>query len=195
MRFVSTAGSSRPKFVKVAVNAGRPNYLTFTYRVPVDRIVAPGEVVHVPWGARTLQGVVTEGPTDLPGYSGDTRELEPPLARGLRLPPDRLALGMWVSAYYLAPPWESLALLLPPGSSETPRTAIARGPRPPTDVLSERQQQLYALLSEEPQPIDDLREAVGARSFDAALTALIRRGLAERPVFMGSRDKPGYDDL
>ena len=184
MRRVSTVGYSRPKFVKVAVNAGRPNYLTFTYRVPADRLVQAGEIVHVPWGARTLQGVVTEGPTDLPGYSGDTRELEPPLARGLRLSADRLALGMWVSQYYLAPPWESLSLLLPPGSGEAPRTAIARGPAAPTEVLSERQQHLYSLLSEEPQSPEDLREAIGARSFDAALTALVRRGLAERRYFL-----------
>ena len=184
MPSVSSTGSPRPKFVKVAVNAGRPSYLTFTYRVPAGREVVAGEVVHVPWGARTLQGVITEGPTDLPGYSGDTRELEPPLARGPRLTPERLALGMWVAETFLAPPWESLSLLLPPGSGETPRTAIARGPAPPTEVLSERQQQLYALLSEEPQPIEALREAVGARSFDAALTALVRRQLAERRYFL-----------
>lgn len=184
MPSVSTAGSPRPKFVKVAVNAGRPNYLTFTYRVPPDREVVAGEVVHVPWGARTLQGVVTEGPTDLPGYSGDTRELEPPVHGGPRLTPERLALGLWVAETCLAPPWESLSLLLPPGSGEAPRTSIARGPAPPTEVLSERQQQLYALLSEEPQPIEALREAAGARSFDAALTALIRRRMAERRYYL-----------
>jgi primosomal protein N' (replication factor Y) len=170
----------RSQFVRVAVNAGRPNYMTFTYRVPHGREVAPGEVVHVPWGARTLQGVVTEGPTDLPGYSGDTRELEPPLADAPRLSPERLALAMWVAETYIAPPWESIALLLPPGAGEAPRTAIVRGTASTPEALSERQQALLDVLSDTPQTAEELREVVGARGFDAALVALVRRGLAER---------------
>ncbi len=58
----SPGSTARPRYVKVAVNAGRPTYLTFSYSVPADRAIAPGEVVHAPWGARTLQGVVVEGP-------------------------------------------------------------------------------------------------------------------------------------
>jgi len=38
--------ADRLKFVKVAVNAGRPNFMTFTYHVPPDRDVVNGEVVH-----------------------------------------------------------------------------------------------------------------------------------------------------
>ena len=175
-----TIASTRPKFVKVAVNAGRPNFMTFTYRVPLGREVEAGEVVHVPWGQRTLQGVIVEGPTDLPGYSGDTRELEPPVDGAPRLSADRLALALWVAETYIAPPWESVSLLLPPGAGETPQTALVRGAAPLPEALSERQQQLYALLSETPQSPDDLRAEIGARGFDAALGALLRRGLAER---------------
>src|SRR5688572_18367488 len=154
--------------------------MTFTYRVPAGRAVAAGEVVHVPWGARTLQGLVTEGPMDLPGYQGDTRELEPPLADAPVIPPQRLELAMWLADYYLAPPWESVALMLPPGAGEAPRTGIARGPAPPAEALSERQEALYALLDETPRPAEELRDALGAAGFDAALTALVRRGLGER---------------
>ena len=170
----------RPKYVQVAVNAGRPNFMTFTYRVPPGRAVEAGEVVHVPWGQRTLQGLVTEGPMDLSGYRGDIRDLEPPLANPPTLTPQRLALAMWVAEYYYSPPWEAVALLLPPGAGESPRTAIVRGTAPPAEALSERQEALLSLLDETPRLADDLREAVGARGFDAALTALIRRGLAER---------------
>ncbi len=154
--------------------------MTFTYRVPPGRAVEPGEVVHVPWGTRTLQGVVTEGPTDLPGFSGETREIEPAVESAPRITAQRLELADWVAAYYVAPPWDAVALMLPPGAGESPRTALLRGPQPPAEALSERQQQLYELLGEEPRPVDELREAIGARGFDAALNALLRRGLAER---------------
>ncbi len=177
---VVTTPQPRPKFVKVAVNSGRPNFMTFTYRVPPGREVEPGEVVHVPWGQRTLQGVIIEGPTDLPGYSGDTRELEPAVDGAPRLGAQRLALALWVAETYIAPPWEAASLLLPPGAGETPQTALVRGAAPLPEALSERQQQLYELLSETPQSPDDLRAEIGARAFDAALSALLRRGLAER---------------
>jgi primosomal protein N' len=174
------APSSRARYVRVAVNSGRPNFMTFTYRVPPGREVEPGEVVHVPWGARTLQGVVTEGPTDLPGFSGETRQLEPALEGAPRITSLRLELANWIADYYVAPPWDAVALMLPPGAGEAPRTALVRGPAAATETLSERQQQLYELLGESPRLIEELREAVGARGFDAALNALVRRGLAER---------------
>ncbi|MDP6607201.1 MAG: primosomal protein N' [Dehalococcoidia bacterium] len=169
----------RPRFVKVAVNAGRPNYMTFTYHVPPGRSVEAGEVVHVPWGQRKLQGVVVEGPMDLPGYAGQTRPLEPPLEAAPRVPPHRLELAAWVAEYYLAPKWEAYALMLPPGSGERPKTSVVRGSGHP-EVISERQRSIYDRLSDEPADVDELRSAGGRRGFDAALSALVRRGLAER---------------
>ena len=170
----------RPKYVKVAVNSGRPNFMTFTYHLPSDRVAEAGEVVHVPWGRRRLQGVVVEGPMDMPGYPGPTRPLEPALEDAPRIPEQRRALAAWIADYYLAPPWDSHALMLPPGAGERPRTAIVRGPGPSPEALSERQQRLHELLSDEPRDLGELRVTAGRRGFDAALQALVRRGLAER---------------
>ncbi|MEE8337975.1 MAG: primosomal protein N' [Dehalococcoidia bacterium] len=175
-----TAAEPRPKFVKVAVNAGRPNFMTFTYHVPPGRDVDAGEVVHVPWGQRKLQGVVVEGPMDLPGYAGPTRPLEPPLEAAPRIPPHRRELAAWIADYYLSPQWEAHALMLPPGSGERPKTAVVRGAAEPSGALSERQQGIYDVLSDEPADVDDLRSTTGRRGFDSALGALVRRGLAER---------------
>ena len=169
----------RQRYVKVAVNAGRPNFMTFSYHFPPGREVEAGEVVHVPWGRRRLQGVVVEGPMDMPGYPGPTRPLEPPLADAPRIPEHRRALAAWIADYYLAPPWDSYALMLPPGAGERPKTALVRGPGEP-GALSERQQRLYELLNDEPRDLEELRAAAGGRGFDAALRALVRRGLAER---------------
>ena len=174
------APDARSRFVRVAVNSGRPTFMAFSYRAPAGRTVQAGEVVHVPFGQRTLQGVVIDGPTDLPGYPGEIRDLEPPIEGAPRLGEIQLSLASWIAGYYLAPPWEAHALMLPPGAGESPRTLVVRGPADPPLTLSERQQQLYDLLDETPRESTELRSAVGARGFDAALAALTRRGLAAR---------------
>ena len=174
--------TDRAKYVRVAVNSGRPVDMTFSYRVPAGREVATGEVVHVPWGPRTLQGVVVEGPMDVGGYPAEqTRPLEPPVEGAPRIDEVHMALAEWIRAAYLAPAWETYSLMLPPGAGERPRTAIVRG-APPSDVdgLSPRQQHLLSLLSDQPQDVEDLRERFAERGFSAALTPLLRRGFAER---------------
>ena len=171
--------AERKRYVKVAVNSGRPNFMTFSYHVPPGREVEAGEVVHVPWGRRRLQGVVVEGPMDLPGYPGPTRPLEPRFDGAPRIPQQRRELARWIAEQYLAPPWECHALMLPPGAGEAPRTELVRGGAEPA-ALSERQQAIYDQLGEHPQELAELRTKAGRRGFDAALRALERRGLAER---------------
>ena len=182
----STTAVTRPRYVKVAVNSGRPTTLTFSYSVPAGRSVVAGEVVHVPWGARTLQGVIVEV-MDTPGYDPDeVRPLEPPITDAPCIPADRLPLAAWLRDYYLAPPWESYALFLPPGAGERPRTAVTRGTDAPAaaTALSERQQAIFDVLTDTPVDTEELREQlapkVTARGFDAALAVLFRRGLADR---------------
>ncbi|MCA9847853.1 MAG: hypothetical protein KC472_07760, partial [Dehalococcoidia bacterium] len=179
----------RRKFVKVAVNAGRMTYLDFSYAVPLGREVVPGEVVHVPWGQRTLQGIVIDGPFDTPGYDPDAvRELEPPVEGAPVVSPERLELASWVRHYYLAPAWETYSLVLPPGAGERPISMVARArehlEESEPSALSDRQQAIWDALRAEPAVIDDLKarlkDAVPARSFDSALNTLLRRGLAER---------------
>ena len=174
----------RDRYVQVAVNAGRPTDMTFAYRVPPGREVEAGEVVHVPFGKRTLQGIVVEGPTGFSGYHGDIRDLDPAVEGAPRLNDLQLELARWIAHYYLAPPWEAHALMLPPGAGERPRRLLLRGSAEPPEALSERQQQIYELLDETPREAGRLRAAlpgrVAARAFEAALTALLRRGLAER---------------
>ena len=179
----SSPPAARARYVKVAVNAGRATNLTFSYSVPPGRTVVAGEVVHVPWGVRTLQGVIVEM-MDTPGYDPDeVRPLEPPIDAAPCIPPDRLPLAAWLQQYYLAPPWESYALFLPPGAGERPRIAISRGTSAPS-ALSERQQTIYDALTDVPVDSEELKAdlvaTVTARGFDAALAVLIRRGLADR---------------
>ncbi|TAJ21425.1 MAG: primosomal protein N', partial [Dehalococcoidia bacterium] len=188
---INRGASTRPRYVKVAVNSGRMTYLTFSYAVPPGRVVVVGEVVHVPFGKQTFQGIVVEGPFDTPGYDPDAvRPLEPPVEGAPRISPERMELAAWLQRYYLAPPWEAHALFLPPGAGERPRTSYVRGDAEAV-ALSERQQAVYDALDAEPRDDDELRERVEgkvpARSFEAALSLLVRRGLAERRY---SLDRP-----
>ena len=176
---------ARARYVQVAVNAGRPTAMTFSYRVPPGRVVAAGEVVHVPFGRRTLQGIIVEGPTDLPGFAGEIRELDPSIEGAPHLGAQQLELAAWIAREYLAPPWEAHALMLPPGSGERPHTLVVRGQADAAKALSERQQQLYELLDETPKDVAELRAATSSRGFEAALGALVRRGLAERRYELG----------
>ena len=130
---------ARARYVQVAVNAGRPTHMTFSYRVPPGREVEAGEVVHVPWGKRTLQGIVVEAPTGFSGYHGDIRDLDPPVEGAPRLNDLQLALARWIAHEYLAPQWEAHALMLPPGAGERPRRLLLRGSAEPPEALSERQ--------------------------------------------------------
>ncbi len=185
---LDSAVEGRARYVKVAVNAGRPTYLTFSYAVPLDREIAPGEVVHAPFGRQTLQGIVVDGPIDTPGYDpSEVRPLEPPLEGAPRVTADRMELAGWLQEYYLAPPWEAHAVFLPPGAGERPERLVARGAEAgdaDPEALFERQRLLFEALTDEPEEQDALKKRLApelpARGFDAALRALVRRNLAER---------------
>ncbi|MDA1147488.1 MAG: hypothetical protein DWG75_02020, partial [Chloroflexi bacterium] len=178
----------RSRYVKVAVNSGRPTYLTFSYAVPADREIAPGEVVHAPFGRQTLQGIVVDGPIDTPGYNpSEVRPLEPPLEGAPRVTPARMELARWLQEYYLSPPWEAHSVFLPPGAGERPERLVARGAEvgeEEPDALSDRQRVLFDALGDEPEEQEALKKRLApelpVRGFDAALRVLIRRGLADR---------------
>lgn len=101
----------------------------FTYRLP-DGVHAPaGTRVRVPFGSRSLVGVVF-GPAD-PARAGahkirlvqEALDPEPLLGEG------ELALARWLADYWFAPPGEAISLLLPPRMAEgkeapPPRTSL-----------------------------------------------------------------------
>ena len=103
-----------PRYADVVVDAptDKPGD-SFTYAVPPHLSVRPGHLVRVPFGRRTLRGVVT-GLRDVPDVHY-TREIASLVDDEPFLSPERVALGIWIADYYRAPPFEALALMLPPG--------------------------------------------------------------------------------
>ena len=109
-------------YAEVAVNAAAPIRQTFTYRVPDELTVAVGQAVYVPFGARTLQGIVFEVTAE-PRYP-DARDSEAVIDQQPPLTPVRASLASWLSEYYPAPPLDRVALMPPHGSKLSPQTIL-----------------------------------------------------------------------
>ena len=172
------------RFAEVAVNSALPHRQTFSYSIPDGMDVVAGSAVHVPFGRQTLQGVVLEA-HDTPVFSEPEkiRPVRALLGDGPLLDTDRVALAHWIADYYIAPVYDSVALLLPPGFGQRSLTYI----RPlvaSSDLdapgMNERQRQvLAALVARGRTELDELRGAV-AGTIDNALVQLERRGLIAR---------------
>lgn len=89
-------------------------YQTFTYHLPVDLEdhVQPGHLVWVPFGKRTIQGIVVR--------SSDSTEIHTRAVLRLARPEPvltahQIELAAWIANDYVAPIAETVRLLLPPG--------------------------------------------------------------------------------
>lgn len=172
-------------YAEVAVNAATPLRQTFTYRVPQSLPVAPGHAVYVPFGSRTLQGVVMEL-TDEPRFA-DARDITALIEPRPLVSTERLAVASWMSGYYLAPLFECVSLMLPPGFKRRPLTIlrpavwVSQTPEAALSDLTETQRAVFAVIVERGKvATEELQRLLKAKGVPAAVTALVRRGLLER---------------
>jgi primosomal protein N' (replication factor Y) len=168
-------------YAEVAVNAAQPVRQTFTYRIPDElKPIRPGQAVYVPFGARTLQGIVMQV-TDVPAFA-DTREIEAVIDAQPFVSEERLALAVWMAEHYQAPLFDCVSLMLPAGFKRKPLTFLRPAfwtAESATMDLPDSERELLALVSERAEiNIDEAKKAMkgGAR----AVTALIKRGLIAR---------------
>jgi primosomal protein N' (replication factor Y) (superfamily II helicase) len=102
-----------PRYCEVALPV--PLRSTFTYAVPasLDGVPLVGRRVVVPFGRRAMIGVglsESDHPPDIPRV----KEIAEVMDSLPALPPKLIALGHWISRYYLAPIGESFRAMLPP---------------------------------------------------------------------------------
>ena len=159
-------------YVEVAVDApsGRP---AFTYRVPDGLDVRPGHLVWVPFGSRTVRGVVVASADDVErDATRDVLAASPRVA----LSPLQLELASFISSKYLSSPFSSLALFLPPGTERQPEVyyELAPAASDPDVALSGDEAALVsrARLHGRLTPVV-LRHAMAR----AAVASLLERGL------------------
>ncbi|MDB5034623.1 MAG: primosomal protein [Chlorobi bacterium] len=183
-------------FVQVALPI--PLFKTFTYSVPEEwrDLDLLGMRVSVPFGRRTLTGVIVEerSETDLAKVRAILDLLDPePL-----FSPEMLRFADWMTHYYVSPIGETLRSMMPQGMTpeSTQRIALA-GP----EVLEElpalrrsapRQAAIIAALADHPKgiTITYLQRKVGADALYTQLASLEEKGFIIRKMERGKRSAP-----
>ncbi|MCD6567188.1 MAG: primosomal protein N' [Dehalococcoidia bacterium] len=99
------------KYAEVAVNSPA-THRTYCYAIPEHLKVKPGQAVWVPFGSRTIQGIVVEL-NEQPSVE-TVKELSGVTGLLPLLTPAQLELARWMSKRYFSPLFECLALMFPP---------------------------------------------------------------------------------
>jgi len=165
-------------YAEVAVNAAAPIRQTFTYRIPDGLDVEVGHAVYVPFGARTLQGIVMEV-TDAPAFA-DARDVEGLIDERPLVSRERVELAKWMSEYYLAPLFDCVSLMLPAGFKRKPLTFVRRAfwSEGAADDVPDSERAMLEALDDREVDAEELKREIkgGAR----AIASLIKRGLLAR---------------
>lgn len=136
------------QFAEVAVDFPDDHSRTFTYSTPDELGVSIGDLVWVPFGPRTVQGVVIE-PSDGSSLATDIDKIRPITARTLDGPfiaEHLIHVARWVAEYYRTTLFTACSLMLPPGASSRLRTWLTPGVI--DRDLSKREQQAVGYVVE-----------------------------------------------
>ena len=171
------------RYAEVAVDAPVAHSRTFSYSIPPHFNVTPGQLIWVPFGRRTAQGVVVRlaAAPQVEITKGILQPIEPaPLVS-----PARLELGLWLSRYYLCPLFAAIAPLLPPGFERQVRSRVYPASRDGLDLSrSKRPESLEALeaLSNASELSEEEFTQLLGRNGSRELGRLLQKGLVRRRV-------------
>ena len=160
------------RFADVAVDSPVGHARTFTYGIPAHLTAHPGQLVWVPFGTQTLQGIVVELSSAEPDFP--TRDILQTVEPGPLLDSHHLRWGWWLSRHYRSPLFAALSLMLPPGFESQVRSRIY-----PTSPIS-------GMAAE---PVPRREETV------AALEALREKGRMDQPEFLKLLGRRGTHEL
>jgi primosomal protein N' (replication factor Y) (superfamily II helicase) len=168
------------KYAEVSVNSPAAQRRTFSYSIPPDLDIRAGQAVLVPFGEKILQGVVLEL-TPQPAVE-DTREIIDIIDPQPVLSPSGIALARWISAYYLSPLFDAVALLLPPGFERPARTFVSlAGHEADIASLNDDQKRVIALVTTQNRiELKNLQKELGQKKAAAIVSQLVRRGILAR---------------
>jgi primosomal protein N' (replication factor Y) len=169
-------------YAEVAVNAPVAQRRTFSYSIPPSISLSVGQAVWVPFGPRTLQGVVcrlSEHPE-----VAETKDVIGIIDPRPLLTPAQVELARWTSEHYLSPLFDAVALMLPPGFERKLLAFYELSPvffSSPVPNLTPEEIQLTVLLEREGRRAQAaIEKALGQKKARRALDGLLARELVIR---------------
>ena len=176
-------------YAEVAVDAPVGPSRTFSYHIPDAFPVEPGQLVWVPFGRRTLQGIVVKLAAS--PQVDVTRDILQPVEPSPLLSPLALQIGDWISRYYLAGLFESLALFLPPQFKAHVASTITPGD-PDSEVPESASPALDNLREAGRMSESEFTRSLG-RGGLRAVNRLVARGAVRRNVALPHPGRFRYD--
>ena len=170
------------RYAEVAVDAPVGHSRTFSYSIPSQFTVVPGQLVWVPFGRRVAQGVVVE--LAAAPQVEITKDLLQPIEPAPLISQIHLKLAKWLSRYYLCSLFTAIAPLLPQGFENQVKSQVISNSHDSADLSSLRPQTLDALKTL--VGLSGYREAefvkLLGRNGDRELGRLVQKGLVRRRV-------------
>ncbi|MBM3154494.1 MAG: primosomal protein N' [Chloroflexi bacterium] len=179
------------KYAEVAVNSPIAQRRSFCYSVPLCLDVDVGQAVWVPFGSVVLQGIVLRT-SSIPSFE-ITKEVIGVITPSPLLSLVHVDLALWLSTHYVAPLFDSLALMLPPGF-ERRLVTVFHLPPGSRDLsqLNEEQRRVVCFIGENGKiSSGELKRKLGRRKAELVIGQLLRHGLIVKTQQLGEvRVKP-----
>jgi primosomal protein N' (replication factor Y) len=155
--------------------------------------LVPGQAVWVPFGNRTLQGIVISI-DEIPAVE-ETRDINAIIEPPLILTSQQLQLAKWMSDYYMCPLFDALSTMLPPGFERQTIafiSAVEDINKRDLSRLTEQQLKIIEILKNHTGiPVRELEKSLGLKTARSAISQLLSRGLVARSFETGPvRVKP-----
>jgi len=167
-------------YAEVAVNSPGSRS-TFCYAIPPGLNISAGQAVWVPFGSRVLQGIVFRL-SDEPSVE-ETKEIVGIVADFPLLSPIQIKLAQWISEHYFAPPFDALALMLPPGFERRAITCFQLTDSQVDLPLTPEQRQILHIMREKKKiSLPELEEAIGKRKARQIIDHLLDRQLITKTL-------------
>ena len=111
------------RYAEIAVDAPTGPERTFSYSIPEGLQIQPGHLVKVPFGPRSLQGIVMSI-SDVPQVA-ETRYIYDVAFEHPVIDEARLKLAVWTSKYYVCSLFEAISPMLPQGGRVRGNTLLS----------------------------------------------------------------------
>jgi primosomal protein N' (replication factor Y) len=166
-------------YAEVAVNSPIAQRRSFCYSIPPELNIGIGQAVWVPFGSKTLQGIVV-GLSDYPSFEA-TKEIESIITSFPLLSSVQIEVALWLSKHYLAPLFDSVDLMLPPGFERRLVTFLQLLSAPVDSQLSQEQEQFIQLLKSRGKvSLKEVEHRLGKKKAVSVAQQLLRRGLVSK---------------